>query len=107
MTQIVIGPTSASTSTVTASPLVVPVGGTTTITVVLRDAFGTPVPFAIVRLTSDAKRVRITPNNASTDASGTATFTATSPIDGDVTFTATDNRNHVTVTRTATVRFTM
>jgi large repetitive protein len=105
-THIVIGPASASTSTVTASPLVVAVGGTTTITVVLRDAFGTPVPFATVRLTTDAKRVRITPNSASTDASGAATFTATSPIAGDVVFTATENKDHVTVTQTATVNFT-
>ena len=97
-----------SHSTVTASPDTVAAGGSTTITVTLRDqaANAQPVPGQTVTL-SDSGSAVITPAATPnvTNAGGVVTFTATDAVAETVKFTATDTTQNTVIANTATVTF--
>ena len=97
-----------SHSTVTASPTTVASGGSTTISVTLRDQADNAQPVAnqTVTLAGTGSTVitpAATPNV--TNAAGVATFTATDPAAETVTFTATDTTESTVLTNTASVTF--
>jgi hypothetical protein len=98
-------------STVTASSATVPTaGGSTTITVTLRDQAADPQPVAgkDVSLAGTGGSVSITPStpgDTTTDGSGAVTFTATDTAAQSVTFTATDVTDGITLTSTVSVTF--
>jgi len=100
----------ASHSTVSANPTTVTAGGSTTITVTLRDQGSTPQPVAgqTVTLAGTGSAVitpAATPNV--TNASGVVTFTATDAAAEVVTFTATDTTTSpaTVISNTASVTF--
>jgi hypothetical protein len=82
------GPPSASRSTVDVAPASIPVGGTSTITVRVRDAGGNPVAGVLVSLSSSDAEDEITPASANSNENGVATFSFTSIVGGDKTITA-------------------
>jgi Bacterial Ig-like domain (group 1) len=95
-------------SSVAANPTQVPTAGdSTTITVTLRDQAVSPGPVSgkHVSLAGSGSTVDITPNDAVTDASGVATFTATDSASELVTLTATDVTDTLPLTATASVTF--
>ena len=78
-----------------------------TITVILRDAYGYPVSGKTVSLNQGTGNSEITPqNNGVTDTNGAATFSVTDTKPETVTYTAGDTTDNVTITQTATVTFT-
>ena len=95
-------------STVIASPTTVAAGGSTTITVTLRDqaADAQPVANQTVTLAGTGSAV-ITPAASPnvTNASGVVSFTAADPASETVTFTATDTTESTVISNTATVTF--
>jgi hypothetical protein len=104
----VVGPVDADESTVVASPVAVPADGTTTstITVTLKDAAGLAVEAEGVTLSGSTGNAAIsTPNPATTDANGEATFTVSSSTVETEIFTATSVTDSVVVTLTASVDF--
>ena len=100
---------SASNSTVSASPSSVPADGSTasTITVTLKDASSNPVSGATVTLTSsNPTHDTITAVSGTTsNASGVVTFTVKSSTAETSTFTAADTTHSVTISSTASVTF--
>ena len=100
----------ASQSSVTANPTIVASGGSTTITVTLRDQGVTPQPVAgkTVTLSGSAGSSAViapaaTPNV--TNSAGQATFIVTDTAAEIVTFTATDTTDGTVISNTATVTF--
>ena len=104
-THAAANPVNTGTSTCAASPTSVPANNSTTstITVTLRDAGGTPVSGKTVSLVGNGSATIQTANNTS-NASGVVTFTVKSGTVGTVTFTATGDA--VAITQTANVQFT-
>jgi hypothetical protein len=98
-------PVNAGTSTVVASPALVPANNSTdsTITVTLKDAGGTPVSGKTVSLVGNGSATIQTANNTS-NASGVVTFTVKSSTVGTESFSATGDA--VAITQTANVQFT-
>jgi hypothetical protein len=95
-------------STVIANPTTVSSpGGSSTITVTLRDQAANPQPVAgkTVKLVGSGSTVVISPTSATTDVHGVATFTATDSATESVTFTATDTSDSLALTSTASVTF--
>jgi hypothetical protein len=80
-------PPSAANSSVAASPTMVTVGGTSTITVTVHDAADTPLSGRTVTL--DPAGSDVTPGSATTNGNGVATFTFAPTAVGSKTFTAT------------------
>ena len=97
------------TSSVAASPGIVPNDGTTTstITVTLRDDDSVSVPSRDVTLTGSTGNATITPVNPTTNVSGQAVFTVSSVTPETETFTAEDvtGGGSIIVTQTASVIF--
>ena len=102
---IVVGPVSASTSTVNAAPSSVTNNGTdsTTITVTVRDAGGNPLSGMTVTLDDAGADSVISPASTTSNASGIATFGATSTSVESAVYTGTADA--VAITDTATVNF--
>lgn len=75
-------------SSVTAAPDTVTVGETSTVTVVVRDAGGTPLA-GITVVVNGGTDPRLSPGSAVSDANGSATFTFASTAPGDVVLSAT------------------
>jgi hypothetical protein len=71
---------SASRSTMAANPTSIPAGGSSTITVTVRDAGGAPVEGVPVTLTARGSGNTITPESATSAANGVATFTFSSTV---------------------------
>ena len=108
-TPVVVGPVSASNSTVVASTSSVVANGitTSTITVNLRDSNGLLITGEGVTLSGNPSGATISPAGAqTTNGSGQAAFTVKSTTIGPVVFTATSVTNNVTITQTANVNFT-
>jgi fibronectin type 3 domain-containing protein len=104
----VAGPVSATTSTVTASPLTVPADGvaSSTITVTLLDANNNPVGGKAVTLASSrGGSDSIAQPSAPTDATGRATGTISSTSVGSSSITATDATDAITLVSSVTVTF--
>ena len=113
---------SASTSSMTVTPSTVPADGTTvaTITVLLEDQFHNPlagrtvtVAGTVTGTTNPSQTVKVIPSvqtggtlDTTTDASGTISFSSNDTTAEQVTFTATDTTDNVTVTQTVGVTFT-
>jgi hypothetical protein len=105
--------TSASNSTVVASPTTVTADGvnTATITVTLKDTNGNPVTTGkSVTLSQGSGHSTIevggtAGSTATTNSDGQAVFTVTDTTAEPVTYTATDTTDTVTVTQTAAVTF--
>ena len=103
---VVAGPASAAKSAVTASPASVPADGKTasTVTVLVKDANGTPLPGDPVRLSAGSGSSTISPSGpVTTDDNGQAVFTVTDGTAQSVTYTAQDATTSV---GSATVTFT-
>ncbi|HET9732379.1 MAG TPA: protease pro-enzyme activation domain-containing protein [Acidimicrobiales bacterium] len=103
----VVGPASPSNSSVTANPTQVPADGTTasTITVVVKDAQGHPIPADKVTLVPSGGSSVVTPASAVTDSTGTAVFKVTDTAAETVTYTATEAGTGAKI-GSATVTFT-
>lgn len=103
---VVAGSASSSQSTVTASPASVPADGHTasTVTVVVKDANGTPLPGDKVSLSAGGGSSSISPSGpVATDDNGQAVFSVTDATAESVTYTAKDS---TTTLGAATVTFT-
>ncbi len=102
---IVVGPVSASASTVNAVPSSVVNNGTdaTTITVTVLDAGGNPLSGKNVTLDDAGASSMISTVTNPTDASGQAVFTATDTVIENVTYSAVADA--VSITDTAMVNF--
>jgi hypothetical protein len=101
----VAGPVSATTSTVTASPLTVPADGvaSSTITVTLLDANNNPVGGKAVTLVSSRSGSdTIAQPSSPTDGAGRATGTIWSTSAGSSTITATDATDAITLAQSVT-----
>ena len=101
-----VGPVSAETSTIVASPNSIPANGTTTttITVSLQDANGNPVTGKTVTLTSSRGAAdAISAASGPSSASGIVTFTVQSTTPGMAVFSATDATDNLTLASTAAV----
>ena len=83
------GGPSAVNSGVSASPSTIPVGGQSTITVVVRDGSNNLLPGVSVSVAASGTGNTITPASASTGANGVATFTFSSTVAETKTITAT------------------
>jgi MSHA biogenesis protein MshQ len=99
---------SSATSTVAASPASVPADGTSTstITVILYDGCGNPVPGKSVTLAAGSGSSIISAASGTSNASGVVTFTVKDSVLEAVSYTATDTTDSVTIAQTATVTFT-
>ncbi|WP_162458367.1 Ig-like domain-containing protein [Pseudactinotalea terrae] len=86
-----VGSVSPSASTVTASPTSVTADGesTSTITVTLRDATGNAVPGHAVTLAASSDSSAISEPSGTSDADGVVSFSVTSTVAEQVTYTAT------------------
>jgi hypothetical protein len=98
---------STANSSVTASPGNVPADGASisTITVQVSDTLGNPVVGKTITLTQGAGASVITTVSASTDGNGDAIFTVTDKTVQNVTYTATDSTDNITI-GTVVVGFT-
>ncbi|MDP9386901.1 MAG: Ig-like domain-containing protein [Actinomycetota bacterium] len=100
---------SATASTVVAEPASVPADGTTTttVTVTLKAADGSPVPAKAVRLAtaSGPGTPAISPASGTSDAAGVVRFAVASTTVGTNTFAATDTTDGVVVDQRAEVAF--
>jgi PKD repeat protein len=83
------GTPSASNSEVTASPTSITAGGSSTVTVRVRDASNNPVAGVTVSIASSGTGNTIDPATASTGADGVATFTFSSTVAESKTISAT------------------
>jgi len=100
------GAVSKTVSTVSSNPTVVAQNGTSTITVTLRDANGTPVPGKTVTLTSNSSHSTPSPTSGVTNASGVVTFSVTDSRAETVTYSAKDTTDsNLAITPTASVQF--
>jgi len=102
------GTVDAGTSTVVANPTSVTANGTSTstITVTLKDGNSNQVSGKTVSLTAGSGSSTITTVSSTTNASGQATFTVKDSVAEQVTYTAKDATDNITITATATVTFT-
>jgi hypothetical protein len=103
-----VPPADPADSTVVVSSATDPADGTTaaTVTVLLYDAAGQPLPDKAVQLLAQGGSAKISPSTSATsNASGQATFTVTDANVEKVTFSAKDTSDNVTLTRTVTVSF--
>ena len=103
-----VGPVSAANSTVSASLASVAANGvsTSTITVTLKDANGSPIVGEGVNLSGTPSGASISPSGSqATDANGRVVFTVSSSTIGTVTFSAASVTDNITVTATADVAF--
>jgi hypothetical protein len=82
-------PPSASTSTALASPTTILVGESSTITVTVRDAGGTPLAGRTVTLVSSGSGDSIVPSSAVSGSDGAASFTFSSTVAETETLSAT------------------
>jgi hypothetical protein len=102
-------PADAGQSTVTAGSSSLPSDGvtTSTVTVTLKCADGSSGGSGkkVTLGQGSGKSTIIAVNNGLTDSSGTATFTVTDTFAETITYTATDETDSVTMTRTAAVTF--
>lgn len=98
---------SPSHSTVVASPASVALGGSSTVTVTLKDQAATPQPLANkqVTLTGSGSTVIGSPNPATTDAQGVVAFSVTDDTAETVTYSARDATDNVGLSATPTVTF--
>jgi hypothetical protein len=96
-----------ASSQVVANPTTVLTGGSTTITVTLRDQGASPQPIVGDDITlSQSKSAGIEPTTpVPTNSAGVATFTATDSVAEDVTFTAKDITESVTLSEQPSVQF--
>ena len=87
-------------STIVASPTTVATGGTSTVTVTLKDQAVTAQPVAgkTVMLSDGSGHATIVAVQATTDTSGQATFTVTDSTNEVATFTATDSTDGIALT---------
>ena len=95
-------------STITASVSTIPADGdaSSTITVILKDADGSPVVGKTVTISQGTGNSKITPvNNGLTDGNGTAVFTVTDMTPETVTYTARDITDNLTLPQTVAVTF--
>jgi adhesin/invasin len=92
----------SATSTVSASPTSFAAGGSSTVTVTLRDANGNLVPGAAVSLSASGSANTFTPAAGSTDASGVFTSAFGSTMAEQKTITATFTGGTVTTSVTVT-----
>jgi hypothetical protein len=100
------GAVSKTVSTVSSNPTFVAQNGTSTITVTLRDANGTPVPGKTVTLTSNSSHSTPSPTSGVTNASGVVTFSVTDSRAETVTYSAKDTTDsNLAITPTASVQF--
>jgi adhesin/invasin len=83
------GAPSSANSDVSVAPSTIPVGGQSTITVVVRDGSNNPVSGTSVSVAASGSGNTITPASASTNGNGVATFTFSSTVDEMKTITAT------------------
>ncbi|GFZ75783.1 hypothetical protein GCM10008018_21250 [Paenibacillus marchantiophytorum] len=99
--------TSVIDSTVVASPEKVDANGiaASTITVTLKATGGQPVSGKMVRLTADGGSSQMAPSYVFSGADGTAVFTVTNRTAEQVTYTAKDETDGVSVAERATVTF--
>jgi hypothetical protein len=81
------GGPSATKSKATAAPLSIPVGGSSSITVTVKDASGNRISGATVTATSDGTGDSFSPTSAVTDDDGVATFSFSSTASGRKTIT--------------------
>ena len=101
------GSPSAANSDVSVAPPNIPIGGQSTITVVVRDGSNNPVSGASVSVAASGSGNSITPASASTGANGVATFTFSSTVAETKTITATaggvtlNDQPTITVQKTA------
>jgi hypothetical protein len=98
----------ASNSTVIANPISVAANGssTATITVTLKDAGGNPVSGKTVAISQGAGHSTISGASGPSNSGGIVTFTATDTTAENVTYTAQDTTDSLTLTQTAVVSFT-
>ncbi|TXK85572.1 hypothetical protein FU659_03195 [Paenibacillus sp. N3.4] len=99
--------TSVMLSTITASPSSVDANGTaaSTITVVLLDGNSQPVSGKRVNLTADGGSSVIRTVQGVSDATGRAVFTVTDQVAEQVTYSAKDDTDHISLAAKATVTF--
>lgn len=103
-----LGPVSAATSTVGASPTSVGADNSTgaTITVTLKDSAGHPIANKTVTLAAGSGSSIITTLSGTSDANGVATFSVKDGTPEAITYTATDSTDSIIITQTAVVTFT-
>jgi len=103
----IVGATDAVASTFTATPASVVADGmaSTVLTVTLKDRHSNPIAGHAVSLSQRGGSSVIAPFNATTDANGAATFTASSTKSETVIYTATDEDTNTTLQQTASVIF--
>ncbi|HET7250020.1 MAG TPA: Ig-like domain-containing protein, partial [Gemmatimonadales bacterium] len=100
---VVPGPVSASQSTLAAAPAaIVPSSGTSTITVTAEDAYGNPISGATVVLATTGSAIVTQPADT-TNASGVATGTLSSPVEETDIVSATIAGTAITQTATVQV----
>ncbi|MGE5144961.1 MAG: Ig-like domain-containing protein [Acidobacteriota bacterium] len=101
--KVVPAPVSASQSTVAAAPAtIVPSSGTATITVTAKDAYGNPISGATVVLATTGSAIVTQPADT-TNASGVATGTLSSPVEETDIVSATIAGTAITQTATVQV----
>lgn len=104
-----VGPNAVVTgSTVAVSPSAVFADGSSTITVtaLLKDTYGNPVPDKSVSLVSSRSSLdTISGSPATSDSNGLVTFTVKSSAAGSSTLTVTDNTDSITLSTAPTVTF--
>ena len=99
-------PVSASLSTVSADPTTIAASDgsvTSAVTVTVRDASGQPIAGAAVTLAASGTGNSVAPAQATSDASGVATFQFSSTVAETKTLTATANGTPIDQTATVTV----
>jgi Bacterial Ig-like domain (group 1) len=104
-----VPPAVAAFCSVIVSPSSVPADGSTsaTISVLLYDGNGDPLPGKAVTLSGSGGASKVTATNATTNSSGTATFAVTDTTTESVKYTADDTSDSVTLTAfPVTVTFT-
>jgi hypothetical protein len=101
---VTAGPADGSQSTVAASPpSIVAGGGSSTVTVTVKDAFGNPVSGATVDLAATGSGNSLTQPSGTTSASGVATGTLSSTVAEAKTVSATAGGTPIVQTATVTV----
>ena len=101
------GAVTAAQSAVSASPTSVAADNhtTSTITVILNDAYGNPVSGKTVTLAKSGGSSTISVASGSSGANGVVIFTVLDAIAESATYTATDSTDSITITQTASVTF--
>jgi len=102
-----VGPVSAQQSTLATTPNSIPAdgGSVSTVTVVLKDAYGHAISGKTVTLTQGTGHSVISPASGPSTSTGTVTFTVTNTTGETVTYAATDASDSIALTQTASVGF--